>query len=218
MSGTTFSSPTEARTPRERAARGRAARAQAPRSSHAALELAAGRDPLALLEDQDASRVPDLVPVRYGRMLVSPFAFFRGAAVVMAHDLASSPRAGLDAQLCGDAHLLNFGTYASPERSLVFDLNDFDETLPGPFEWDVKRLVASFEIAGRDRGFATTERERAVLAAAGAYRESMRRFAGMGDLEVWYARLDRETVEADLRTRSGNIRKRLERSVAKALR
>src|SRR5437763_352995 len=138
-------------TPLERAARGRSARTECPRSSHAGFELADDRDPVAILEAQAGSRVPELVPLRYGRMLVSPFTFYRGAAAVMAHDLASTPRAGLQVQLCGDAHLANFGGFASPERAMVFDLNDFDETLPGPFEWDVKRLAASFEIASRHR-------------------------------------------------------------------
>jgi uncharacterized protein (DUF2252 family) len=183
----------------ERAARGRAARAECPRSSHADFELAPDRDPVAVLEAQAASRVPELVPVRYGRMLVSPFTFYRGAAAVMAHDLASTPRAGLSAQLCGDAHLSNVGGYASPERTLVFDLNDFDETLPGPFEWDVKRLAASFEIAGRDRDFTTAERAKAVLAAVGSYRTWMRKLAELPNLDVWYARLDVETIEHNLR-------------------
>jgi uncharacterized protein (DUF2252 family) len=186
----------------ERAARGRAARAECPRSSHAGFELTDGRDPVAILEEQAPSRVPDLVPLRYGRMLVSPFTFFRGAAAVMAHDLASTPRAGLQAQLCGDAHLANFGGYASPERRLVFDLNDFDETLPGPFEWDLKRLAASFEIAGRDRNFKTSERTAAVLAAVGAYRDWMQKLAAARNLEVWYAHLDAETLERNLRERN----------------
>ena len=186
-------------TPSERAARGRSARAECPRSSHADFEIADDRDPVAILEAQATSRVPELVPVRYGRMLVSPFTFYRGAAAVMAHDLASTPRAGLQAQLCGDAHLSNVGGYASPERALVFDLNDFDETLPGPFEWDLKRLAASFEIAGRDRDFTKAERTRAVLAAVGSYREWMRKLAEARNLDVWYARLDAETVERNLR-------------------
>jgi Uncharacterized protein conserved in bacteria (DUF2252) len=135
-------------TPAERAARGKAARAKTPRSSQSALDVARSRDPLALLESQARSRLAELIPIRYGRMLASPLAFFRGAAVVMAHDLAPTPTAGLSAQLFGGAHLLNFGGFASPERDLVFDLNDFDETLAGPFEWDVKRLASSFEIAG----------------------------------------------------------------------
>ena len=182
-----------------RAARGRATRVECPRSSHAGFELAPDRDPVAILEAQASSRVPELVPVRYGRMLVSPFTFYRGAAAVMAHDLASTPRAGLRAQLCGDAHLSNVGGYASPERTLVFDLNDFDETLPGPFEWDVKRLAASFEIAGRDRDFTDTERARAVLNVVRSYREWMRKLAEARNLDVWYARLDVETLERNLR-------------------
>ena len=182
----------------ERAARGRSARAECPRSSHAGFELAEDRDPVAILEAQAPSRVPELVPLRYGRMLVSPFTFYRGAAAVMAHDLASTPRAGLRVQLCGDAHLSNMGGYASPERALVFDLNDFDETLPGPFEWDVKRLAASFEIAGRDRNFSDAERSAAVLASVRSYREWMRTLAGATNLDVWYARLDVETIQAKL--------------------
>src|SRR5262249_23944861 len=154
------------------------------------------RDPVAILEAQAPSRVAELVPIRYGRMLVSPFTFYRGAAAVMAHDLAGTPRAGLNAQLCGDAHLANVGGYASPERKLVFDLNDFDETLPGPFEWDVKRLATSFEVAGRDRNFTEEQRTAAVLSAVGAYREWMRTLAGMRNLDVWYAHLDVDAVEA----------------------
>ena len=183
----------------ERAARGRAAREECPRSSHRDFELSPGRDPVAILEAQASSRVPELVPLRYGRMLVSPFTFYRGAAAVMAHDLAPTPRAGLQAQLCGDAHLSNVGGYASPERSLVFDLNDFDETLPGPFEWDVKRLAASFEIAGRDRNFTKDERMKAVLSSARSYRDWMRKLADERNLAVWYARLDVETIERNLR-------------------
>ena len=185
-------------TPSDRAARGRSARAECPRSSHADFDIADDRDPVAILEAQATSRVPELVPVRYGRMLVSPFTFYRGAAAVMAHDLAPTPRAGLQAQLCGDAHLSNVGGYASPERKLVFDLNDFDETLPGPFEWDLKRLAASFEIAGRDRDFTKAERTKAVLAAVGSYREWMRKLAEARNLDVWYARLDVETIERKL--------------------
>jgi uncharacterized protein (DUF2252 family) len=183
----------------ERAARGRAAREECPRSSHAGFTLASDRDPVAILEAQAETRVPELVPVRYGRMLVSPFTFYRGAAAVMAHDLASTPRAGLRTQLCGDAHLSNVGGYASPERTLVFDLNDFDETLPGPFEWDVKRLVASFEVAGRDREFSDAERQAAVSSAVRSYRTWMRTLAEGSNLEVWYARLDVEQIEQRLR-------------------
>ena len=144
----------------ERAATGRGARAQVPRSVHGEWAPSADRaDPVSLLEEQAASRVPELVPLRYGRMLVSPFTFYRGAAYLMASDLAGAPRTGLTVQLCGDAHLSNFGTFAAPDRRLVFSLNDFDETLPGPFEWDVKRLAASFAVAGRDRGFDDAQRE-----------------------------------------------------------
>src|SRR3954449_7739415 len=183
--------------PDERAARGKAARADAPRTSHSALDLTEGRDPVGLLELQTPFRVADLVPIRYGRMLVSPFTFYRGAAAVMAHDLASTPRSGLNVQLCGDAHLATFGGFASPERTFVFDLNDFDETLRGPFEWDLKRLAASFEVAGRHRGFDAKVRRSAVSAAIGAYRDAMREFAGMRNLDVWYARLDLTTVLDD---------------------
>ena len=149
--------------PAERAARGKAARAEVPRSSHAEWAPAARQDPVAVLEAQAATRVPELVPIRYGRMLVSPFTFFRGSAAVMAGDLGDSPRSGISVQLCGDAHLSNFGGFASPERALVFDINDFDETHPGPWEWDVKRLAASVEIAGRDLGFKDAARRAAVL-------------------------------------------------------
>jgi uncharacterized protein (DUF2252 family) len=194
----------------ERAASGRAARKQATRSSHAELQVAADRDPIAVLEEQARTRVPELVPVRYGRMLVSPFAFFRGATAVMANDLAPAPQAGLSAQLSGDAHLANFGGFASPERNLVFDLNDFDETLPGPFEWDVKRLAASFEVAARQRNFSTAERTEAVLGVVRTYREAMREFAGMGELDVWYSRLDARTIAAELRAAHD---RKLERTV-----
>ena len=148
----------------ERVARGKAARAEVPRSSHGAFEPAPRRtDPVKLLERQAKTRVPELVPIRYGRMLVSPFTFYRGAALIMASDLASTPRSGLTVQCCGDAHLSNFGVFASPERRLVFDVNDFDETLPGPWEWDVKRLAASMLIAARDNGFAAKDQDRVVL-------------------------------------------------------
>ena len=183
----------------ERAARGKAARAEVPRTSHAGFELIADRDPVQILMDQAPSRVPELVPIRYGRMLVSPFTFYRGAAAIMAHDLAPTPRVGLQAQLCGDAHLANVGGYASPERDLVFDLNDFDETLPGPFEWDVKRLATSFEICGRDRNFTKAQRDKIVLRVAREYREWMRKLAAMPNMQVWYARLDVATIEKSIR-------------------
>jgi uncharacterized protein (DUF2252 family) len=181
--------------PDERAARGKAARGQASRSSHAAWRAPGDRrSPIAVLEEQARTRVPELVPIRYGRMVESPFAYFRGAAAAMAADLSRTPASGLRAQLCGDAHLSNFGGFASPDRDLVFDLNDFDETLPGPWEWDAKRLVASFEIAGRSRDFDRDQRSATVTAAAREYRLAMRRFATMPDLAVWYARLDADEV------------------------
>src|SRR5437763_1474091 len=161
----------------ERVARGKAARAEAPRSSHAAFEPRSNRaDPVDVLERQAQTRVPELVPIRYGRMLVSPFTFYRGAAMIMAGDLAATPRSGLTVQCCGDAHLSNFGVFASPERALVFDVNDFDETLPGPWEWDVKRLSASMLIAARDNGFGAKEQDRVVLDTVGAYRTAMASF------------------------------------------
>ncbi len=202
----------------ERIARGRAARREVPRSSHADLHLGAGRpDPVALLQRQAESRVADLVPIRYGRMLVSPFTFFRGAALIMASDLAGTPRSGLVAQLCGDAHLMNFGVFGSPERKLVFDINDFDETAQGPWEWDVKRLAASFAIAGRDNGYSAKQRSKILLALVAQYREAMREFAGMKNLDVWYARLEVEPLLAQLRDSvSRSERKRAEANVAKA--
>ena len=175
----------------DRTARGRAARRDAPRWIHARWQPAPDRaDPVALLEQQALTRVPELVPIRYGRMLVSPFTFFRGAALVMAADLAGSPRSGVTVQLCGDAHLSNFGLFGTPERRLLFDVNDFDETLPGPWEWDIKRLAASFEVMGRDRGFAPGDRRAIVTAGVREYRDRMRRAAGMGGLQAWYEHLE----------------------------
>ena len=166
--------------PAEHMERGKVARAEVPRSSHAGFQPAANRpDPIELLEEQAASRVQELVPIRYGRMLVSPFAFYRGAALIMASDLAGTPRSGLIAQVCGDAHMSNFGVFASPERRLIFDVNDFDETLPGPWEWDVKRLAASVVVAGRERGFSDKERAAAVLAVAEGYRNEMHTLAAV---------------------------------------
>jgi uncharacterized protein (DUF2252 family) len=179
----------------ERTARGKAARGRVPRSVMGRWHEPASRpDPVAILEAQARRRLPELVPIRHGRMLASPFAFFRGGAAIMAADLAAAPRTDLRAQLCGDAHVSNFGGYASPDRHLVFDLNDFDETLPGPWEWDVKRLVASLAIAGRHLGLDAAVRRRMVLAAADSYRTAMSEFAGMGNLDVWYARLSSSDV------------------------
>jgi uncharacterized protein (DUF2252 family) len=204
--------------PDERGAAGKAARSAAPRSSHGEWAPAPDRaDPVELLENQATSRVGQLVPLRYGRMLASPFAFYRGAAAVMAADLAPTPRSGLETQLCGDAHLSNFGVFASPERRLVFDLNDFDETLPGPWEWDVKRLVASFSLAGRELGCDDGERRGIVLAAAREYRETMRRLARLGNLESWYRQLDVDSIaERWADAVGGRRRKTFERGVAKA--
>src|SRR5262245_1148679 len=207
-----------ARVADERAATGKATRADLPRSAHGELEPSADRpDPVELLEEQSSSRVPELVPIRYGRMLVSPFAFFRGAALPMAADLAGAPRTDLQVQLCGDAHLANFGVFAAPDRSLIFSVNDFDETLPGPFEWDVKRLAASFAVAGRDRGFNAKERKAINTAVTCAYREAIRSFAGMGNLGLWYARgrID-EVVERITRQGSAKQIKRAGQNVAKA--
>jgi uncharacterized protein (DUF2252 family) len=177
-------------TPKERAVRGKAARAEVPRASHGGWDPPAGRpDPVALLEEQAKSRVQELVPIRYGRMLASPFAFYRGAAYVMASDLASTPRSGLMVQACGDAHVSNFGLFGSPERAMLFDINDFDETAPGPWEWDVKRLAASLAIAGRNNGFADKDRAEVVRATTESYRSAMRGFAEAGNMEVWYAHL-----------------------------
>ncbi len=184
----------------DRAARGKDARAVAPLESHAEFRPGGSRDPVGLLLGQAASRVPELVPVRHGRMLVSPFTFYRGAALPMAADLATTPTSGLRVQLCGDAHLSNFGAFASPERRLVFDVNDFDETLPGPFEWDVKRLAASLAVAGRDSGFPAKARRKIALAAAEAYRTAMRGFAQQPLLDVWYAHLDIEPALAEFRS------------------
>ena len=166
-----------------------------PRSGHGEWEPASNRaDPVELLEAQAASRVRELVPIRYGRMLVSAFTFFRGAAYLMAADLAGAPRTGLDVQLCGDAHLSNFGVFGAPDRRLVFSINDFDETLPGPFEWDVKRLVASFAVAGRDRGFDAKQRESINRAVTRSYREAIRDFAGQSNLDLWYSRIDLDEI------------------------
>ena len=197
---------------------GRAARAETPRSVHGDWQPAADRqDPVEVLVDQAVTRVPELVPIRYGRMLASPFAFFRGAAAVMAADLAATPTTGLTVQLCGDAHIANFGGFAAPDRRMVFDLNDFDETLPGPWEWDVKRMAASVEIAGRDRDMSPERRAAAVQGAVQEYRTAMRMFAEQGNLDVWYARMDLQGMQdrygADIDQADAE---RVQRKVAKA--
>jgi uncharacterized protein (DUF2252 family) len=182
-------------------AAGKAARDRVPLDSHREFKPAPGRDPVALLAEQAGSRIPELVAVRYGRMLVSPFTFYRGAALPMAADLAATAAAGFRVQLCGDAHLSNFGVFGSPERRLVFDVNDFDETLPGPFEWDVKRLVASLVAAGRDNGFAAADARQVAVAAAARYRKAMREFAASPTLAVWYSHLDVDDTIARFKVR-----------------
>jgi uncharacterized protein (DUF2252 family) len=187
----------------DRKARGKSSREKTTLSSHTGWEPAADRpDPVSLLEEQDASREQDLVPVRHGRMMVSPFTFYRGAAKIMAADLRTTPRAGLNVQLCGDAHLSNFGMFGSPERTLLFDVNDFDETLPGPFEYDVKRMSASFTIAGRNNGFSEADTRVVTLASVRGYRESMAGFAKMGTMDIWYARLSEQELLAAIRNLS----------------
>jgi uncharacterized protein (DUF2252 family) len=206
-------------TPAERAARGKAARATAPRDSHGTFDPPPDRpDPVALLKEQATSRVPELVPVRYGRMLVSPFTFFRGAALGMACDLARTPTTGLVVQACGDAHLSNFGIFASPERRLVFDINDFDETLPAPWEWDVKRLAASLEVAARTNGIPRPDRREIVASSVARYRTAMRRFAGMTNLEVWYAHAEVDDLQTQYQSLlSARQRKRVAEGTAKAM-
>jgi uncharacterized protein (DUF2252 family) len=220
--GTAQEAPVEAvahPTVAERVAKGKAERSQVPRKAHGDLEPSPTRpDPTALLEQQSANRIEELVPIRYGRMLASPLTFFRGAAYLMAADLAATPRTGLHVQLCGDAHLSNFGAYAAPDRRLVFDINDFDETLPGPFEWDLKRLVASFAVAGRSRGFDAGDRRAINHAVTRSYRETMADFAAARTLDVWYSRIDVDaSVAAAWATQlSKKARKRYERNIAKA--
>ena len=190
------------------------------RSSHAVYMPSRDRpDPVDLLERQAQSRVPELMPLRYGRMTASPFTFYRGGALIMASDLARTPRSGLEVQVCGDAHLSNFGLFASPERRLVFDINDFDETLPGPWEWDLKRLVVSVLIAARDNGFAVKHQESMVLATVAEYRLWMRKFAGMPNMDVWYSRFEVESLMTELSVQLGEkMSKLLRRRVRKAIR
>ena len=204
-------------TPADRSQRGKAARTRVPRSAHADWLPSVDRaDPVAVLERQGRDRLPDLLPIRYGRMTASPLAFLRGAAAVMAADLAALPHTGLTVQLCGDAHLLNFGLYASPERALLFDLNDFDETFPGPFEWDVKRLAVSVAVAARENGHSEPKVRQAVLETAAAYRTAVRRLAGCGELEVWYTRIDADSLLPLIR--SARDRRRVESTLTRARR
>jgi uncharacterized protein (DUF2252 family) len=204
-------------TPADRAARGKQLRAEVPRESHAEFDPAPGRDPIALLEEQAQTRVPELVPVRWGRMMSSPFAYYRGAALPMASDLATTPVTGLAVQACGDAHLSNFGVFGSAERRLVFDVNDFDETLPGPWEWDVKRLAASLEVAARGNGFSGKQRRAIIRTAVARYRQAMRRFAGMANLDVWYAHADMDELRQQFgATLTERQLKTVDKGIAKA--
>ncbi|MFH7596012.1 DUF2252 domain-containing protein [Streptomyces racemochromogenes] len=215
---TTFPvAPGEAPTPADRAQRGKAARAAVPRSGQALFDPGPDRpDPVEVLLAQAASRVPELVPIRHGRMLKSPFSFYRGAAAVMAADLGRAPHTDLTVQLCGDAHVMNFGLFASPERSLVFDVNDFDETYPGPFEWDVKRLAASLAVAGRENGFTPQDRAAVVAEAVSAYRRRMRRLAEMRVLDIWYAQDDSEELRLIAAQGGDRVLRRTDRTLAKA--
>jgi uncharacterized protein (DUF2252 family) len=205
-------------TPAERAARGAQARAEVPREAHADFKVTASRpDPITLLEGQAKARVPELVPVRWGRMMVSPFTYYRGAALPMASDLATTPVSGLTVQACGDAHLSNFGVFGSAERRLVFDVNDFDETLPGPWEWDVKRLAASMEVAARSNGFSGKQRRKIVAGTVASYRQAMRDFAGMTQLDIWYAHADIDQLRAQFDAKlDARQRKLVAKSSAKA--
>ena len=215
---TGLEAPRQRMSPAERRVRGKAARAEVPRESHAEWKPPADRpDPVALLESQGAARVPDLVPVRYGRMMETPFTYYRGAALPMASDLARTPATGMIVQACGDAHLSNFGVFGSPERKLLFDVNDFDETLPAPWEWDVKRLAASLEVAARDNGFSDKDRRKIVLASTRRYREVMRQLSGEGNLGVWYTQVNMD----DFRARFDGLlkarqRKAIDKGLAKA--
>jgi len=208
----------ERMTPAERAARGKQARAAVPRDSHAVFDSPPGRpDPIGLLEEQARSRVPEMVPIRWGRMMVSPFTFYRGAALPMASDLATTPVSGLAVQACGDAHLSNFGIFGSAERLLVFDVNDFDETTPGPWEWDVKRLAASLEVAARGNGFGGKDRREIVTATVTRYRQAMRDFAKMTNLDVWYAHADLDQLRAQFDAQmKARQRKMVDKGMAKA--
>jgi len=205
-------------TPAERVARGKASRTAVPRGSHAIFDPPSDRpDPIGLLEQPAKTRLPELVPVRYGRMMVTPFTYYRGAALPMASDLAGTPVSGLAVQACGDAHLSNFGLFGSAERRLVFDVNDFDETLPGPWEWDVKRLAASLEVAGRANGLSGKQRREVVMATVGRYRNAMREFAGMTNADVWYAQLDIDEIRGQFNSQLlPRQRKLADKGLAKA--
>jgi HAD superfamily hydrolase (TIGR01509 family) len=220
LRGTHSVSGVERRTPAQRAAAGKALRAAVPRSSHALFEPASDRpDPVDTLERQAALRVPELVPIRYGRMSASPFTFYRGAALVMAGDLAGTPSTGLQVQCCGDAHLSNFGLFASPDRRLLFDVNDFDETASGPWEWDVKRLAASLLVAARDNGFGVADQQAVVVDAVAHYRQQIAHFSRMRNLDLWYARLEVKPLLQEVYDELGSrMRRVIRRDIAKAMR
>jgi uncharacterized protein (DUF2252 family) len=208
---------TQLPTTAERESAGKAARRRAPRSIQGRWEPGPNRpDPVEILEEQDRTRIPELISIRHGRMLASPFTFYRGAAGIMAADLGVTPRSGLDVQLCGDAHLSNFGVFAAPDRRLIFDINDFDETFPGPFEWDLKRLTASFAVAARDRGFSSRERREVVTTAARSYREQIRRLAGERTMDVWYERVDLDVIEQYRSEVSRKVARSFDKAKAKA--
>ncbi|MFA5884602.1 MAG: DUF2252 domain-containing protein [Acidimicrobiia bacterium] len=201
-----------------RRAHGRGARQNVPRSGHAEWHPTPDRpDPVALIAGQEISRVPELLAIRHERMLATPFTFYRGAAILMAADLATQPDTGLRVQACGDAHLANFGGFSAPDRATVFDMNDFDETAPGPFEWDVKRLVTSFELAWRENGFEQKVGRKIVVNTARAYREAMAEFAGMRNIDLWYSRLDVDQALARWSSQvSSEAVERFRRNVGKA--
>jgi uncharacterized protein (DUF2252 family) len=202
--------------PADRKAAGKRLRDRVPRDAHAGWRAHAGRaDPIGILHAADATRQPELVPLRYGRMLQSPFTFYRGSVAVMAADLAETPASDLHVQVCGDAHLMNFGVFATPERRVIFDINDLDETLPAPWEWDVKRRVASFVLAARANGLTDADGRDAAVACARSYRRKVRDFAAMNVLDVWYARLDDSDILAMLpKSRKAALRKRIAKATA----
>lgn len=199
----------------DRLAAGKALRDKVPRHAHAAWKKAAGRiDSLKILHASDEGRMTELLPIRYGRMLQTPFTFYRGAASVMAADLAKTPATGIQVQACGDCHLMNFGGFATPERNVLFDINDFDETLPAPWEWDVKRLATSFVLAARSNGFSDSDGRDAAVACARSYRKRMREYSEMSPIEVWYARIDSNDILGMIP--SAKLRDRIEQRIAKA--
>ena len=220
---TDISPQPERASPQQRMAAGRACRTDLPRSAHASWQPSANRaDPVALLEESNRTRLQELVPIRYGRMLASPFTYLRGSPIVMTHDFARLPTTGIRTQICGDAHLMNFGLYASPERNLLFDINDFDETLPGPWEWDLKRLTVSFVVAARAHSFRDRDGKEAARACARSYRQHIREYSQMPLLDVWYSRVDAPTAlkvfsRAERKVVADQLRKARQRNRLQAL-